>query len=139
MAVPQDEVFEPVPDKVTDTDDGGAIVQISDEEGTNKTYEFYDNIVEMLPEDELTRLATRLQKSIENDKKSRERRDKEYAEAIKRTGLGQEAPGGDRADQQNEQDWQEGGAHRWENGILMRLALQPPAARNSGPAVGDRC
>ena len=94
MAVPQDQMLEVVPDQVTDTDDGGAIVQVEEGEGTEQTYEFYDNIVEMLPEDELTRLATRLQKSIDNDKKSRERRDKEYAEAIKRTGLGKDAPGG---------------------------------------------
>ena len=96
MATPEDQVmqFDAVPDQVTDTDDGGAIVQLDDDAGPQLTYEFYDNIADMLPEDELTRLSTQLVKSIERDKKARERRDKEYAEAIKRTGLGEEAPGG---------------------------------------------
>jgi hypothetical protein len=96
MAVREDEVmeFDRAPDEVTDTDDGGAIVRVSDEEAVEKTYEFYDNIVEAFAEDELTRLATNLHDAIERDKKSRKRRDKEYADAIKRTGLGDEAPGG---------------------------------------------
>lgn len=95
MATPETEVFEvDVQDDVEITDDGGAIVKIDDDPGPEETYEFYDNIVEMIPEDELTRLATNLDKAIERDKKARERRDKEYAEAIKRTGLGKEAPGG---------------------------------------------
>lgn len=97
MAVDQEEeVMEfDAPDKdVTETDDGGAIVKMGDDPGVEETYEFYDNIVEAVPEDVLTRFAIDMHDSIERDKKARSRRDKEYAEAIKRTGLGGEAPGG---------------------------------------------
>ena len=95
MATPEEVMeFDEKPSGVTDTDDGGAIVELSDDDGVEKTYEFYDNIVELIPEDELKKFATNLVNSIERDKKARERRDKEYAEAIKRTGLGKEAPGG---------------------------------------------
>lgn len=96
MATPEGQVmqFDQVPNEVTDTDDGGAIVKISDEESIEQTYAFYDNIVDKFSDEELTTLATQLHDAIERDKKSREKRDKEYAEAIKRTGLGKEAPGG---------------------------------------------
>lgn len=93
MATPEDQI--PFNEQeVIDTDEGGAIVQMEEDAGPEHTYEFYDNIVEMIPEDELNRLGTQLEEAITRDKKSRERRDKEYAEAIKRTGLGKEAPGG---------------------------------------------
>lgn len=96
MSVPESEVMEFPQDRqdVTELDDGSAIVQIGEEEGVEETYEFYDNLVEQIPEDVLTKLSTQLQDSIKRDKTARKRRDKEYAEAIKRTGLGKEAPGG---------------------------------------------
>jgi hypothetical protein len=87
--------FEEAQSDVEYTDDGGAIVNVSGEEDpVGETYEFYDNIVDTIPQEVLTSLATQLDDAIERDKKSRQRRDKEYAEAIKRTGLGKEAPGG---------------------------------------------
>lgn len=85
--------FEMPPPDVEETDDGGAIVRVSEEEeGPDKS--FYDNIVDEIPLPELLMLATNLLDDIERDKKSREKRDKQYEEAIKRTGLGKEAPGG---------------------------------------------
>jgi len=84
-----------VPDDVTDTDDGGAIVRIGEEEKeTNEIREFYENIVEEFDQPTLEDLCTRLLDDIDRDKKSREKRDADYADAIKRTGLGKEAPGG---------------------------------------------
>jgi hypothetical protein len=95
MATPEEQIpFNEPSQEVVDTDDGGAIVQMEGDVSPDQAYEFYDNIVDMIPDDELTRLGSQLEESIERDKKSRERRDKEYAEAIKRTGLGKEAPGG---------------------------------------------
>ena len=85
--------FDDVPPDVEITDDGGAIVTLSEEE-ESQPYEFYDNIVEMIPEDVLTTLATDLVDCVTRDKEARKKRDKEYAEAVKRTGLGKEAPGG---------------------------------------------
>ncbi len=95
MATPESQVmqFEPPPSDVTDTDDGGAIVSMGEEQ-VQETYEFYDNIVDKFSEEVLTKFATTLQDAIKRDKEARKRRDKEYAEAIKRTGLGKEAPGG---------------------------------------------
>ena len=95
MATPESQVmqFDQPPPEVTDTDDGGAIVRM-EEDGVEKTYEFYDNIIDNFDDSELTTLATTLQDAIKRDKESRKKRDKEYAEAIKRTGLGKEAPGG---------------------------------------------
>lgn len=89
--------FDDAPDDVEYTDDGGAIVTIGEDEGDEDAAvlrEFYADISTNFPEAELETLATRLFEDIERDKRSREKRDKDYAEAIKRTGLGKEAPGG---------------------------------------------
>ena len=76
-------------------EDGAAIATIEDsEEEATETGEFYDNIVDLFDEPFLDDLANRLLEDIDRDKKSREKRDEQYAEAIKRTGLGKEAPGG---------------------------------------------
>ena len=80
---------------VEDTDDGGAIVTI-EEEGTeyNENQEFYSNLAEDIPETSLKELATDLLDAIARDKEARKLRDKQYEEGIKRTGLGDDAPGG---------------------------------------------
>ena len=80
---------------VEDTDDGGAIVTI-EEEGTeyNENQEFYANLAEDIPETSLKELATDLLDAIARDKEARKLRDKQYEEGIKRTGLGDDAPGG---------------------------------------------
>lgn len=77
-----------------DTDDGGAVVRFGDEEEEDEEKDFFRNLAEELPESELSTLATNLLEYIENDKESRKDRDDKYAEGIKRTGLGDEAPGG---------------------------------------------
>ena len=91
-----DEVMEFTPDsdEVTDLDDGGAIIRVGEEVDEEQTEEWFDNIVEKFEEPELTKLSNRLLEDIERDKESRKKRDKQYEEAIKRTGLGKEAPGG---------------------------------------------
>lgn len=79
---------------VTDTDDGGAIVkteEAGDEEGTPADEDdFYDNLVPKLDATQLSQFTTELLERIEYDQKSREPRDKQYEEGIKRTGLGGE-------------------------------------------------
>ena len=70
MATPEKQIqFNEPSQEVTDTDDGGAIIQMEEDAGPEQAYEFYDNIVEMIPDDELTRLATQLEESIDRDKK----------------------------------------------------------------------
>ena len=81
-------------DEVIDTDDGGAIIKMGKDEAERPNREWYDNIVDDIDDGELNTLATRLLQDIERDKKAREKREKDYEEAIKRTGLGKETPGG---------------------------------------------
>lgn len=80
---------------VEDTPDGGAIVRLDDEDGPAKGESaFYDNLAEDMPEPELNRLGAMLLELIERDKEARKKRDEQYEEGIRRTGLGDDAPGG---------------------------------------------
>jgi hypothetical protein len=88
------EEFDEVPDVVTPTDDGGAIVQVSDDVPTRPNREWYENIADDFDDATLNKISTRLLQDLERDRKSRTKRDKDYEEAIKRTGLGKETPGG---------------------------------------------
>lgn len=56
--------------------------------------DFRANLAETFPEDELNQLATGLLEAIERDREARSKRDEQYAMGLKRTGLGDEAPGG---------------------------------------------
>ncbi len=85
---------EGIDDTVVDTDDGGAIVKVGPEEDKRPNREFYDNIVDDFDQSELSTLCTRLLEDIKRDKDARSQREKDYEEAIKRTGLGKETPGG---------------------------------------------
>lgn len=78
-----------------ETDDGGAIVQMDEETPTpaDET-EFYRNLAEEIDENDLEAVALELITKIDYDKDSRKERDTQQAEAIRRTGLGNEAPGG---------------------------------------------
>src|SRR5678816_3314447 len=84
---------EAAPD-VQDTDDGGAIVTMSQQREVAEDEEFYRNIADDLDTNDLQSFCTELLQKIEYDKKSRERRDKQYEEGLRRTGLGEDAPGG---------------------------------------------
>lgn len=88
MSIPDDD------DGVEDTPDGGAIVRLDDEEGRPADSEFYANLAEEMPEPELAALSTRMLDLISKDKEARKKRDEQYEEGLKRTGLGDEAPGG---------------------------------------------
>lgn len=93
----EDEVvdLEEVPDEVEETDDGGSIVTLEEEdEEVDVEEDFYANIIDDIEASALQDIGVELVKLIDYDKKSRENRDKQYEEAIKRTGLGKEAPGG---------------------------------------------
>lgn len=82
-------------DDVEDTPDGGAIVTLDDEdEDTEVDSDFYANLAETLPDPELNTLASTLLDLISKDKDARKKRDEQYEEGIRRTGLGDDAPGG---------------------------------------------
>ncbi|WP_455363585.1 hypothetical protein [[Eubacterium] cellulosolvens] len=86
--------FEEAPNNVVDTDDGGAIIIVDEGQTEEQVKDWFDNIVDEFEESELDKLSVRLFEDIDRDKESRKKRDEQYEEAIKRTGLGKEAPGG---------------------------------------------
>lgn len=83
------------PPDVEELPDGSAIVRISDEAtGPLDNPDFYENLAESIPTHVLSRLALRYLDLIEKDKDARSERDKQYEEGLRRTGLGDDAPGG---------------------------------------------
>jgi len=82
-------------EEVIDTPDGGAIVTLDDDEGLpDSDSDFYANLAETMPEPEMAALSSRLLDLISKDKGARKKRDDQYEEGIRRTGLGDDAPGG---------------------------------------------
>ena len=79
--------------KVRDTEDGGAMVTI-DESPTPAESEFYANLAETMPSWKLANLGSELCDILEKDKEARKKRDEQYEEGLRRTGLGDDAPGG---------------------------------------------
>lgn len=77
---------------IEELDDGSAIVsapQTVEKESTHG-----ENLAEVLDDFKLNALAGDLLDLIEKDKKAREQRDKQQEEGLRRTGLGDDAPGG---------------------------------------------
>ena len=77
---------------VEDTEDGGALVTIGG--NAKRSADFYENLAETMSENDLDHLASYFIDLIERDRQSRKRRDDQYAEGLRRTGLGDDAPGG---------------------------------------------
>lgn len=92
-------VFEMFDDNESDVEelaDGSAIVRIPDENRKTPTEDpdFYENLAEVLSNVDLSKLSLKYLDLIEKDKEAREERDKQYEEGLRRTGLGDDAPGG---------------------------------------------
>ena len=90
------EMFE-LPEEISDvedTEDGGAIVRFGEEEEAVSESEFYSNLAETLPEGDMDEVAQDFLGLISKDKEARKKRDEQYEEGIRRTGLGDDAPGG---------------------------------------------
>ena len=73
-------------------EDGSAIIEMED--GPEFNPEFYDNLCDTIDAGVLSELTFRYLDLLESDKQARELRDKQYEEGIKRTGMGNDAPGG---------------------------------------------
>ena len=73
-------------------DDGSVI--IPNQQDQNQAQQFDENLAEHLDSGFLQDLATELLDQIENDKTARSKRDKQYEDGLRRTGLGDDAPGG---------------------------------------------
>lgn len=80
--------------EVEDTEDGGAIIRMENEEDHAKHLEHFANIVEEVDPRDLNLAVNDLLDKISKDKEAREKRDKQYEEGLRRTGLGDDAPGG---------------------------------------------
>jgi hypothetical protein len=79
---------------IEELDDGSAIVHLDNFKGPSEDEDFYSNLAETLDIYSLDGIAMRYLDLIEKDKEAREKRDKQYEEGIRRTGLGDDAPGG---------------------------------------------
>lgn len=79
---------------VEDAPDGGAFVRLDEDDESPEAGEFYGNLAEVLPDSVLNKLATEYLQLIEYDRQARKPRDEQYAEGLKRTGMGKDAPGG---------------------------------------------
>jgi hypothetical protein len=76
-------------------DDGSAILTLHDNREVKKAKEFYVNLADgEIPDDFLRTLAVELLDLFDKDVLAREQRDKQYEEGLKRTGFGNDAPGG---------------------------------------------
>lgn len=81
--------------EVEDTEDGGAILREKEnDEDADKNQAHFANIVEDVDQSMLVEATTDLLEKIDKDKEAREKRDKQYEEGLRRTGLGDDAPGG---------------------------------------------
>jgi len=79
---------------VEDTDDGGAVIRLDNAEDLKKNTEHFANIVDEVDQSSLRVAVSQLLDKIDKDKEAREKRDKLYEEGLRRTGLGDDAPGG---------------------------------------------
>ena len=80
-------------DNVEELPDGSAVVTL-DEEDSEEDEDFYENLAETVAIYDLEKIAARYLDLVDKDKDAREKRDKQYEEGIRRTGLGDDAPGG---------------------------------------------
>jgi hypothetical protein len=87
--VPMDEA------EIEELPDGSAIVRM-DSKGPMEDEDFYANLADgdIISGLELDKMALRYIELIEKDREARKQRDKQYEEGIKRTGMGNDAPGG---------------------------------------------
>ena len=86
--------LENVDNEVEDTADGGAILREKNDTDHATKLAHFSNIVEEVDQDLLKTAISDLIEKIGNDKEAREKRDKQYEEGLRRTGLGDDAPGG---------------------------------------------
>jgi hypothetical protein len=81
--------------EIEELPDGSAVVRMPNK-GPMENEDFYQNLAEGDDIDlfDLKKIALKYQGLIRNDKESRKKRDEQYEEGIRRTGMGNDAPGG---------------------------------------------
>lgn len=78
---------------VVENEDGTADVMEDDIEEPRES-DFAENMAEYMDKSYLLALGTEMMEIIEKDVEDRKKRDKQYEDGIRRTGLGKDAPGG---------------------------------------------
>lgn len=79
---------------VEETPDGGAILRLEQDEQVARSQKHFANIVDDVDQKALGEIVIELLDLIPKDREAREKRDKLYEEGLRRTGLGNDAPGG---------------------------------------------
>ena len=92
-----DSIYE-ILDNVSDVEelpDGSAIIRLEELKTPSESPDFYENLADSsINSYDLDKIALKYLDLIEKDKEAREDRDKQYEDGLRRTGLGQDAPGG---------------------------------------------
>ena len=87
------EITEEEPE-VEEQEDGSAVVRLPDTKGPEEDTDFYENLADSEDLGKLEDIAFKYLDYAEKDKEARKERDKQYEEGLRRTGLGDDAPGG---------------------------------------------
>jgi chaperonin GroES len=75
--------------------DGSAVVTMEDDfKGPTENEDFYENLAETMDMRDMDDIGLRYLDLLEKDKEARKERDKQYEDGLRRTGLGNDAPGG---------------------------------------------
>jgi hypothetical protein len=81
--------------QIEELPDGSAVVTMDEFKGPTEDEDFYENLADgAIDSWELDKIALRYIELAEKDKEARKLRDKQYEEGIRRTGMGNDAPGG---------------------------------------------
>ena len=80
--------------EIEELPDGSAVVNLEGFGGPEENEDFYANLAESSDLMVLDMTAMRYVELVLKDKSAREQRDKQYEEGIRRTGMGNDAPGG---------------------------------------------
>lgn len=89
------ETFEEDPEmQVEELEDGSAIIELETEEAERVDGEFFANLAPEIPKSERFQIASNLIELVKKDKDSREKRQQQYEDGLRRSGLGDDAPGG---------------------------------------------
>ena len=80
--------------ELEEMDDGSVVVHMNGFKGPSDDEDFYTNLSEEFSPLDLSSLALEYIEYIEKDKEDRKGRDKQYEDGLRRTGMGNDAPGG---------------------------------------------
>ncbi len=92
---PQDEPEDSGDDfDIEENEDGSATIVPKKDDSEEINLEFYDNLVSLLDATERMDIANEYLGYVEIDKLARSKRDQQYEDGLRRSGLGHDAPGG---------------------------------------------